>query len=68
MTAARRVFLPVVARHLVRQFLGAFALTLAAFIAIYVLVDFFDRLASLLRHDAPAGAIVRSFLFKLPLS
>jgi lipopolysaccharide export system permease protein len=61
------MFLPVVARHVVRQFLGAFALTLASFIAIYVLVDFFDRLDSFLRHDAPAGAIVRSFLFKLPL-
>jgi lipopolysaccharide export system permease protein len=64
---ARRVFLPVVARHLARQFLGAFALTLAAFVVIYVLVDFFDRLNSLLHHDASAGAIVRSFVFKLPL-
>ncbi len=67
MTAARRAYLPVVGRHLVRQFLGAFTLTLAAFIAIYVLVDFFDRLDGFLRHDAPAGAIIRSFVFKLPL-
>jgi len=63
----RRFFLPVVSRHLTRQFLGTFLLTLTAFVAIFVLVDFFDRLDSFLRHDAPFGAIVRSFLFKLPL-
>jgi len=67
MTSVKRLFLPVVGRHLVREFLGAFGLTLSAFVAIYVVADFFDRLDSFLRHDAPAGAIVRLFLFKLPL-
>ena len=67
MTTARRFVLPVVSRHLIRQFLGTFLLTLTAFVAIFLLVDFFDRLDSLLRHDAPIGSIVRSFLFKLPL-
>jgi lipopolysaccharide export system permease protein len=67
LTAARRLILPVIGRHLVREFARTFALTLAAFVAIYVLADFFDRFDSYLRHDAPVGAIVRSFLFKLPL-
>ena len=67
MIARRRFVLPVVSRHLMRQFLGTFLLTLAAFVAIFVLVDFFDRLDSFLRHDAALGAIVRSFLFKIPL-
>jgi lipopolysaccharide export system permease protein len=66
-TSARRAFLPVVSRHLTREFLGTFALTMAAFIAIYVMADFFDRLDSFLRNDASASAILRSFLFKLPL-
>ncbi len=67
MTAVRRLLPPVVGRHLAREFLRAFGLTLAAFVAIYVLADFFDRFDSYLRHDAPVGAVVRSFLFKLPL-
>jgi len=63
----RRRVPPVLARHLVREFLRTFALTVAAFVAIYVIVDFFDRLDSFLRRDAPTGAVVRIFLFKLPL-
>ncbi len=64
---ARRLVLPIVGRHLRREFLRTFALTLGAFIAIYVVVDFFDRFDSFLRHDATLGAVVRSFLYKLPL-
>jgi lipopolysaccharide export system permease protein len=54
-------------RHLVREFASAFALTLSAFVVIYVLAEFFDRLDSFLRHDTSAGTILRFFLFKLPL-
>jgi len=50
-----------------REFLGTFALTMTAFVTIYVMADFFDRLNSFLSHDAPPGAILRSFVFKLPL-
>ncbi len=67
MTGARRLLLPVVSRHLAREFLGAFGLTLAAFVAIYLTADFFDRLDGFLRHDAPPGAVIRYFLFKIPL-
>src|SRR5204863_481397 len=64
---AGRLLLPVVGRHLVREFLAAFALSLAAFVVIYVTAEFFDRLDSFLRHDVASGAIVRYFVFKLPL-
>jgi len=67
MSSSRRLVLPLVARHLAREFLSTFTITLFAFIAIYVVADFFDRLDTFLRHDAPAGAIVRLFLFKVPL-
>jgi lipopolysaccharide export system permease protein len=66
-SAVRRLVLPAVGRHLVREFLTAFLLTLAAFVAIYLIAEFFDRLDSFLRHDARLGAIVRYFLFKIPL-
>jgi lipopolysaccharide export system permease protein len=66
-TAARRLFLPVVGGHLVREFLATFALALGAFVTIFLMADFFDRLDSFLRHDVAAGAVVRYFLFKIPL-
>src|SRR2546425_1096838 len=62
-----RLLLPVVGRHLVREFLAAFALSLAAFVVISVTAEFFDRLDGFLRHDVASGAIVRYFVFKLPL-
>lgn len=67
MTAARRLVLPVLGRHLGRAFLGVFALALAAFTAIYVVAEFFDRVDSFLRHGASFDAVVRYFVFKLPL-
>ena len=36
-------------------------------LAIYVLADFFDRFDSFLQHDARAGAIIRLFLYRIPL-
>lgn len=67
MSVTRRLLPPLISRHLVHEFLRAFALTLTTFIAIYVLVEFFDRVDTFLRHQAPPGAIARYFLFKLPL-
>ena len=62
-----RVWLPILSRHLVGQFVSTFSLTLLAFLAIYVLADFFDRIDNFLKYDAALGSILRSFLFKLPL-
>jgi lipopolysaccharide export system permease protein len=63
----QRVILPLIGRHLTREFLWTFALTLAAFVAIYVIADFFDRFDGFIKRDATASAIIRVFLFKLPL-
>ena len=62
-----RLLLPMVGRHLGREFLSAFGLTLAAFVGIYLVADFFDRLDTFLKHGASAGAIISMFLFKMPL-
>jgi lipopolysaccharide export system permease protein len=64
---AHRLLPPIISRHLVREFLRAFGLALATFIAIFVIVEFFDRVDTFLRNHASAGAIVRYFLFKLPM-
>jgi lipopolysaccharide export system permease protein len=66
-TTRRRLLAPIISRHLVREFLRAFWLAMATFVAIYVIVEFFDRVDSFLRHQASAGAIARYFLFKVPM-
>jgi lipopolysaccharide export system permease protein len=66
-TPGGRLVLPVLGWHLVREFLRAFALALAAFVTIYVIAEFFDRFDTFLRHDASASAVARYFLFKIPL-
>jgi len=65
--SGRRFLLPVIGRHVAVEFLRAFALTVLAFLAIYVLADFFDRFDSFLQHDARAGTIIRLFLYRIPL-
>ena len=67
MSTKRRLLLPIVGRHLLREFGRAFALALATFIAIFIIVEFFDRVDTFLRNRASVGAIARYFLFKLPL-
>jgi lipopolysaccharide export system permease protein len=57
----------VLSRHLVREFLWVFALTLAAFIAIYLIADFFDRLDTILKHEPSLGTVVRLFAYRIPL-
>jgi len=63
----RQLFLPVLGRHLRREFLRAFALTLVAFVAVYVIAEFFDRFDDFLESQASISAIARAFLFKVPL-
>jgi lipopolysaccharide export system permease protein len=39
----------------------------AAFVAIYIIADFFDRFDTFIKHEASASTIARAFLFKVPL-
>lgn len=54
-------------RYLLRQFFTIFFAVIIAFVLLYLIVDFFERLGLLLRLHAPPGATVRYFLFKIPL-
>jgi lipopolysaccharide export system permease protein len=67
MTSRRRLLLPVLGRHVSVEFLRTFALTMLAFLAIYLLADFFDRFDTFLHYDASLSAIIRLFLYKVPL-
>jgi lipopolysaccharide export system permease protein len=58
---------PVASRYLTREFLSFFLPILAAFILLYLVIDFFERLDILMKNQASASATVRYFLFKVPL-
>ncbi len=67
MLQPQRLPFTVISRYVLREFFNLFALTVAAFSAVYVIVDFFDRLGKILANDASASAALRFLLFKLPL-
>jgi lipopolysaccharide export system permease protein len=53
-------------RYVLRQFLPALALALIAFISIFLVVDFIEKLHRFLDHQAAAWAVARYFLWKAP--
>ena len=59
--------LSVVNRYLAWQFISLFVPILAGFVLLYIIIDLFDRLDSLLRFQATVDAAARYFLFKIPL-
>jgi lipopolysaccharide export system permease protein len=61
------MFTPIGSRYLIREFLGMLLPIAAAFIILYLIVDFFDRLDILLRSNASLGSALRYFTFKIPL-
>jgi len=61
-----RLFLPTLGWHLVREFLRTFALMVLAFVAIFVIAEFFDRFDTFLKQGASAGTIALLFLYRIP--
>lgn len=57
----------VISRYLIAEFFGIFVPIVLAFVLLYLVVDFFDRLTILLKNHATAGAALKYFLFKIPL-
>ncbi len=56
----------ILARYLVGEFLRILVLALLAFIVVYLIADFSDRIDDFLKYQAPVGAIVRYFLVRIP--
>lgn len=57
----------VISRYVLAEFLRLFAMCMAGFILIYVLVDLFDRLDGFLKYQASAGEVFRYLFYKVPL-
>jgi lipopolysaccharide export system permease protein len=57
----------VTSRYLIRECLSILLLVILMFLALYLIVDFFERLDLLLRNHAAPISAVRYFAFKIPL-
>jgi lipopolysaccharide export system permease protein len=55
-------------RYLLRAFLRIFFVSLLSVASIYLIVDFFDRVASFLGSGASIGVVARYFFYRAPLS
>ena len=63
-------FLPVgcvLDRYLAVGFMRMFLVSLAVVVSLYVTVDFFDRIGTLLNAGAPIWTVVKYFFYKAPL-
>ncbi len=59
--------LSVTSRYLAGQFMSLFVPIILGLVMLYTVVDLFDRMNILLRHQATVGAATRYILFKIPL-
>jgi lipopolysaccharide export system permease protein len=57
----------ILARYLAREFGKLFALCLATFVFLYLLVDFIEQSSAFFRAHADGADVLRYFVFKLPL-
>ncbi len=56
----------IITRYMLKQFLPISALTLAGFVGIYLIVDFFEKVDSMMGRGTPAAEIFAYFAFKIP--
>jgi lipopolysaccharide export system permease protein len=56
----------ILSRYILREFLKVLALSLAAFTLLFLIVDFFDRLDSFLRHQARPLHVLSYLLLLIP--
>ncbi len=63
----RQPWLPTVANYILADFGRALFGTLAAFVLLYLCIDFFERIPRFLEHDPSASQVLTYFLLKIPL-
>jgi lipopolysaccharide export system permease protein len=57
----------ILSRYILRQFFSIFGLALAAFVGLYLIIDFFEKVDSLIKNKVPAATTGLYFLYKTPL-
>jgi lipopolysaccharide export system permease protein len=64
---SRLALFSVISRYLIRECLSVFLPVVLMFLALYLIVDFFERLDLMLKNHAAVMSAVRYFAFKIPL-
>lgn len=62
-----KVTMLIINRYILRSFFRLFALALATFVGLYLLIDFFERVDNFIEHGASASLYLAYFLNKMPL-
>ncbi|MCP4715885.1 MAG: LPS export ABC transporter permease LptG, partial [Deltaproteobacteria bacterium] len=57
----------IITRYFTREFLRIFALCMASFVALYILVDLFERLDDMIKHQVAIGLVIKYFLCSIPM-
>ncbi len=57
----------IIPRYVLKHFLPIFALAIVGFVGIYLIVDFFERVDSMLENHLPFREIYTYFLCKIPM-
>ncbi|GKT08183.1 LPS export ABC transporter permease LptG [Desulforhabdus sp. TSK] len=56
----------IISRYIVRQFLPIFTLALVTFLALYLIIDFFEKIDNMMAKNVSASHIAAYFLYKIP--
>jgi lipopolysaccharide export system permease protein len=56
----------IIPRYILRHFIPIFLLSLSAFVGLYLIIDFFERVDNFLEKQVAFTEIVSYFLFKIP--
>ena len=59
--------MPVITRYFTKEFLKTLALCLSSFVALYLLVDLFERLDDIVEHKASFSQVVKYCLYQIPM-
>ena len=57
----------IITRYFTREFLKTFLLCMGAFVALYLLVDLFDRLDDMIKRQVPLSLIIQYVLCSIPM-
>lgn len=56
----------IIPRYMLRNFLPVFTLSMAGFVGLYLIVDFFERIDRMMEHHLAFHEVYSYFLFKIP--
>jgi len=56
----------IIDRYVVREFLKYLATTLFAFVAIYFIIDIFERVDDIIEHSVPLSVALKYYVYKVP--